>query len=118
MPQVIVEIGGRNYPLSCRDGDEAHLAGLAADIAAKADGLTRSLGPMSESRLLLMAALMVADELHDSRRNGDATRAKPKPAPDSAAQPTEQAAAQPDPATAHLAALVTRAERLADTLGA
>lgn len=102
MGQVVVEIGGRNYPLSCRDGDELHLTGLAGEIAAKADGLTRSLGPMSEARLLLMAALMVADELHDSR-NG---QAPPVPSAGEAA------------ATARLAALVTRAERLADTIEA
>ena len=56
MGQVNVEIGGRSYALSCRDGGEDHLIGLASDIAGKADGLTRSLGAMSESRLLLMAA--------------------------------------------------------------
>ncbi len=67
MGQVVVDIGGRNYTLSCRDGDEPHLVELAADIADKADGLTRSLGTMTEARLLLMAALMVADELHEVR---------------------------------------------------
>ncbi len=67
MAQVIVEISGRNYPLACRDGDEPHLLALAADLAARADRLVESLGPMSEGRLMLMTALMVADELHDSR---------------------------------------------------
>ncbi len=67
MAQVIVEIGGRNYPLSCRDGEEAHLQTLARDIAARAEKLTAGLGAMSEARLLLMAALMIADELHDVR---------------------------------------------------
>nr|WP_310524508.1 cell division protein ZapA [Polymorphobacter sp.] len=103
MGQVVVEIGGRNYPLSCRDGDESHLTQLAAHIAGKADGLTGSLGPMSEPRLLLMAALMVADELHDARRGKN---------------PDWKPAAASDVAAARLAALVTRAERLADNLGA
>jgi cell division protein ZapA len=67
MGQVVVEIGGRGYTLSCRDGDESHLTELASGIAKKADDLTQSLGPMSEARLLLMAALMVADELHELR---------------------------------------------------
>jgi cell division protein ZapA len=111
MAQVVVEIGGRSYPLSCREGDEAHLTGLAADIAAKADGLTRSLGPMSEARLLLMAALMVADELHDVRNGKGA--ASPEPAP----VPAPVAVADPQ-AAARLEALVDRAERLVSRLSA
>ena len=112
MTQVVVEIGGRNYPLSCRDGDEAHLSGLAADIAAKAEGLTRSLGPMSEARLLLMAALMVADELHDVRNGKGAAPPEPAPAP---APPV--AVVDPE-AAARLEALVDRAERLVSRLSA
>lgn len=104
MGQVVVEIGGRNYPLSCRDGDETHLTDLAAEIASKAEGLTRSLGPMSEPRLLLMAALMVADELHEARK-GKAPAWMP---------PTGE-----DPVVAaRLAQLVARAERLANSLEA
>ena len=96
MGQVIVDIGGRSYPLSCRDGDEAHIGALGASIAAKADGLTESLGPMSEARLLLMAALMVADELHEVR-SGTASAATSAPAA------TDE----------RLALLIERAERLA-----
>ena len=109
MGQVVVEIGGRNYPLSCRDGDEAHLTGLAAHIASKAEGLTGSLGPLSEARLLLMAALMVADELHDVRSGSAPAWTPPAAAADTA---------ETDRAAARLAALVSRAERLAETLGA
>jgi cell division protein ZapA len=102
MGQVVVEIGGRRYPLSCRDGDEPHLTALADSIAEKAEGLTESLGPMSEPRLLLMAALMVADELHEARRGAPAPERRPAPA-DAAAQQ-------------RLELLVARAERLADRL--
>ena len=102
MGQVNVEIGGRSYALSCRDGGEDHLIGLASDIATKADGLTRSLGAMSESRLLLMAALMVADELHDVR-SGKAPLTVP----------------EADPALiTRLAALTERAEVLVARLNA
>ena len=94
MGQVSVVIGGRSYPLSCRDGDEPHLSALAAGIAAKADGLVTQLGQMSEARLLLMTALMIADELHEARKG-------------------QFGAAPPD---SRLAALVTRAEALADAL--
>jgi len=102
MGQVVVEIGGRRYPLSCRDGDEAHLTALADSLAEKAEGLTETLGAMSESRLLLMAALMVADELHEARRGAPVPERRPAPA-DVAAQQ-------------RLELLVARAERLADRL--
>lgn len=101
MGQVVVDIGGRSYPLSCRDGDEGHLIELAAGIADKANGLTRSLGSMSEPRLLLMVALMVADELDDVRRGKLPSWSPPRPA-------------DPDVVANHrLGALVARAEQLA-----
>ncbi|MFZ4689539.1 MAG: cell division protein ZapA [Polymorphobacter sp.] len=106
MGQVNVEIGGRSYPLSCRDGDEPHLTELAGEIAEKADGLTQSLGPMSEAQLLLMAALMVADELYDVRNGKMPSWAPPQPA--SADTAVRQ----------RLAELLQRAERLAKSLDA
>lgn len=103
MGQVIVEIGGRSYTLSCRDGDEDHLAELGSGIAKKADGLTQSLGAMSEARLLLMAALMVADELHDLRSGKMPSWMPTNPEPDVETRD-------------RLAALVARTERLAASL--
>lgn len=72
MGKVNVAIGGRSYPLSCGDGEEAHLASLAAHLQTKAEGLTAALGVMSEPRLLLMAGLQVADELFTVRNGGQA----------------------------------------------
>lgn len=103
MGMVNVDIGGRSYALSCRDGDEAHLVDLAGDIAEKAASLTRSIGTMTEARLLLMAALMVADELFEMR-NGNAP-APPSPGPDR--EITEK-----------LTALLDRAEALATRIDA
>ena len=100
MGSVTVEIGGRSYPLSCRDGDEPQLAALATGIAEKAEKLTAQLGQMSEARLLLMAALMIADELHEARKGNFGSA---------------RAAITPDP---RLAALVERAEALAASLQA
>ena len=100
MGQVSVEIGGRTYQLSCRDGEETHLQGLAAALAEKAASLTVSLGQLSEPRLLLMSALMMADELHDVKRG---------------VAPASPPAAVPDE---RLAALVARVEALAGRLEA
>lgn len=110
MADVTVSIGGRIYPLSCRDGDEARVAELAGELASKAEGLTRSLGPMSEARLLLMAGLMVADELHDLRQSKLADWVTP-PAPAGHATVDSHAA------QAQLDDLAARAEALVDRLG-
>jgi cell division protein ZapA len=77
MGQVMVTIGGRTYPVACKDGEEPHLERLAAGLSEKADQLSRHLGVMSESRLLLMTALMTADEAHEARRGN-----LPPPPPD------------------------------------
>ena len=71
MGQVTVQIGGRGYPLACRDGEEAHLVELAAMFDAKT-GQLGALGTMSETRLLLMAGLLLADEISDLRKVGTA----------------------------------------------
>lgn len=71
MGQVNVLIGGRSYPLACRDGEEAHLIELAHMIESKTGGLTAALGAMSEPRLLLMAGIQVADELFAARRHSE-----------------------------------------------
>ena len=92
MAQIDVTIAGRTYPLACRDGEEAHLASLAGQLQAKADELANALGTMSEPRLLLMAGILVADELSELRKAGG----------------------QPD--LARLEALATRAEAMAAAL--
>ena len=67
MAQAIVAISGRSYRISCREGEEARIAGLGNELAARADRLTAALGVMPESQLLIMTSLMLADELADAR---------------------------------------------------
>lgn len=65
MAQVTIRINGYAYSIGCKDGEEAHLQAMAEQIE---DRVTRAkaLGSQSgEARLLVMAALMMADELHD-----------------------------------------------------
>jgi cell division protein ZapA len=67
MGQAVISMGGRQYRINCRDGDEARVAGLGEELSARANRLTASLGVMPESQLLIMASLMLADELADAR---------------------------------------------------
>lgn len=66
MAQVVVKVGGRDYTLACDDGEEQHLTDLAQYVDAKTKGLTRNFSSVGDTRLLLMAGLLIADELGDA----------------------------------------------------
>lgn len=66
MAQINVDIAGKTYPLTCAEGDQDRLRKLAAYIDSKASELTGQLGHVSETRLILMSAVLIADELHDA----------------------------------------------------
>lgn len=65
MSNVRLEIGGRQFTVACAEGEESHVAGLGEMIAAKITAMG-DLSAQSESRMLLFAALLLADELHDA----------------------------------------------------
>src|SRR5580704_13326944 len=64
MPLVNVMVNGRAYTIACDDGEEDHLRQLAATVDAKAREVLSSVGQVGDTRLLLMAALLMADEHH------------------------------------------------------
>lgn len=76
MSNVDLRIGGRNFTVACAKGEEAHVAALGRMIDAKLAAMGDSPG-QSESRMLLFAALLLADELHEAQ----AAAATPAPAP-------------------------------------
>lgn len=67
MAQVDLRIGGRQYKVACKDGGEDRLRRVAAHVDEKAAIALRSVGSASEERTLLMAALLVAEELEQLR---------------------------------------------------
>ncbi|HVJ53871.1 MAG TPA: cell division protein ZapA [Aliidongia sp.] len=68
MAQVEVTINGRGYLVACDDGQENHVARLGQYLDQKVSVLVKSVGQVGDARLLLMAGLLVADEL--SERSG------------------------------------------------
>ncbi len=74
MPEVTVDVAGRSYRLGCGVDEEEHLTGLAVKLDTEARGLLRQFGQMSEGRLLLMTALMVADRLHEAEDKAHETK--------------------------------------------
>ena len=65
MPQVSVIVNGRSYMVACDEGEEAHLADLARYLDKHVQDLAVSIGQVGETRLLLMAGLLLADELSE-----------------------------------------------------
>jgi cell division protein ZapA len=66
MGQVSVPVNGRSYAISCDDGQETRIRRLAQYVDAKVNGFVANLGQVGEARLLLLAALTIADELSDA----------------------------------------------------
>ncbi len=65
MAEVTLCVGGYNYKVSCRDGEEAHLLALGQAVDAKAQEAKSAVGTTSEVRQLLLASLLFADEAQD-----------------------------------------------------
>src|SRR5262250_314103 len=63
MAQINTTIAGRQFRLACEDGQEEHLQELTKDIDQRIISLRRKFGEIGDTRLTVMAALMVADEL-------------------------------------------------------
>lgn len=80
MADVTVDIGGHSYTITCRDGEEAHLRGVASVVDKKAIEARNAVGGTSETRQLLFASLLLADELAEMRQSGAALGTPTPPA--------------------------------------
>lgn len=102
MAEVTVRISGRAYKIICDDGQEQRVSSLAQRIDREASALAASGGQVTEARLLLMSALMLADRLDEAE-----TALKEAPSPEDlfAGMGVEEAQATIEAATARLEAL-------------
>jgi cell division protein ZapA len=67
MAQVTIEVNGRPYTVGCEDGQEANLTELARLFDRQVRQVGQEVGQLGETRLFLMGALLLADELADTR---------------------------------------------------
>ncbi|PTX56215.1 cell division protein ZapA [Litoreibacter ponti] len=124
MPEINIEIGGRTFQVACQTGEEHFLQTAARLLDNEASVLAEQIGRMPETRMLLMAGLMLADktagleeelraaedQLDTLRRDLDGARS---------AQPqTVEVPVVPQSVTDTLAELAARSEALADSLEA
>ncbi|WP_170455145.1 cell division protein ZapA [Ruegeria arenilitoris] len=125
MPEVTIHIGGRGFEVSCQDGEEPFLHTAAKMLDDEAQVMADQIGRMPESRMLLMAGLMLADkaaatedriktlEAKLAEVEGELERMRSAPAP----EPERiEVAVVPPSVTDTLAEMAARAEALASVI--
>ena len=105
MAHVSVTIDNRKYRLACNEGEKARLEKLAAMIDGKIAELRAAFGEIGDQRLVVMAALTIADNLAEAQDEIEAERER-----------TRAALARSDAAAASMDALGARLEALAERL--
>jgi cell division protein ZapA len=66
--QIAVTIDGKSYRMACDDGQEDHLAALAAMFDGRVQDMRKSFGEIGDMRLAVMAAITLADEIGELKR--------------------------------------------------
>jgi cell division protein ZapA len=101
MAEVMLSIGGHSYQVSCRDGEEPHLHKIAEIVDRKVSEARSAVGDLGEVRQLLLASLLLADELFEAD----------KPAPAVVASSGEVEAATFEMLADHIEAIAARLEK-------
>jgi cell division protein ZapA len=104
MAQVSVTIDNRKYRLACNEGEEARLTSLAGMIDEKIGEMRATFGEIGDQRLVIMAALTIADNLAEARDEAAAERKRS----DAAEQRAQAIASSLDELGSRLEALATR----------
>ena len=71
MANVSIKFNGKEFLLSCEDGQEEHLEELLIQINQKFNDLKNNLGNLGESKLLLITAVKVMDEYYETKKKVD-----------------------------------------------
>ena len=71
MANVNIKFNGKEFLLSCEDGQEEHLEELSSNLNEKFDDLKTSLGNIGESKLLLITSIKIMDEYYETKKKID-----------------------------------------------
>ena len=113
MAQLEVTINGHAYQVACDDGEEEHLRNLADYVDRKIGELTNTLGQVGEARLMLMAGLVIADELAETM---DKLETAQQEAKENSNRSNDAGEALADVASKTLSSMAQRIENIADGL--
>lgn len=109
MAQVTIKLNGYSYTVGCEDGQEQHLLAMADQVESRIDSIKKLGGNYGEARLLVLTALLLADEIHDLRIEMEALRA-------AAATPPPPASKTDAETNRRIRKLAVRAEQIAADL--
>ena len=71
MANLNIKFNGKEFLLSCEDGQEEHLQELSLNLNEKFDDLKTSLGNIGESKLLLITSIKIMDEYYETKKKID-----------------------------------------------
>ena len=71
MANINIKFNGKEFLLSCEDGQEEHLEELSIYLNEKFENLKKSLGNIGENKLLLITSITVLDEFFETKKNID-----------------------------------------------
>ena len=71
MANVSIKFNGKEFLLSCEDGQEEHLEELLIQINQKFNSLKNDLGNLGENKLLLITAVKIMDEYYETKKKVD-----------------------------------------------
>ncbi|WP_102109889.1 cell division protein ZapA [Oceaniglobus roseus] len=132
MPEIKITVGSRVFEVACQEGEEHYLQAAARMLDIEASALVGQIGRLPESRMLLMAGLMLADKtagMEEQVRNTEqqlramqsqlaqaaaeieALKNAPRPAPERVEVPVI-----PSSVIESLAEMAARAEAIADSV--
>tara|TARA_B100000459_G_scaffold146799_1_gene114015 strand:+ start:1048 stop:1404 length:357 start_codon:yes stop_codon:yes gene_type:complete len=77
MSDVTIQINGRSYQIACEDDQEDHLRRLAEFLESRLQDVVSMVGQVGQDRLLVMASLLIADELSDTMAEIQDARSNP-----------------------------------------
>lgn len=117
MGQVSVTLNGRTYRLECGEGEETHLIALAEYLGSHVDTMKRKFGQVGDDRLILMASLLVTDELWELRRQMQELKASLAEARRDRSVSDESAKAVQSDLAEKVGAVADRLERLNQRFG-
>jgi cell division protein ZapA len=108
MGQVAVTVNGRPFKLACDDGQEPRIRRLAQHVDQRIAEFIKTVGQAGEARLLLLAAIAIADELSDANEALAQERSRARAAEGEAATAADAAASSVHGVAQRLEALAAR----------
>lgn len=110
MSQVAVTVNNHPYKIICDEGQEPRIRRLAQYVDARVGEFVKGVGQVGEARLLLLAALVIADELSDANEALQQERSRARAAETEAAEAADNAASGVHDVAQRIEALAARLE--------